>query len=185
MITALLLVPLAGCRTTVIITQPITTNSTVTVTSPGTITTHTVTQTHNPTATVTLTTSPPPSGTTTPAPGSAANGERIFRTAASSSGQPIYAEGYMMMYRYVACADCHGEDGHGQTIYMMMYQVEVPNITWPELSSDDPPFTDASLKSAITDGIDPAGGLLSVYMPRWQMSDADLNDLVSYIKTLS
>ena len=90
----------------------------------------------------------------------------------------------MMMFRYVACADCHGENGRGQRIFMMMYQIDVPNITWPELLREIPPFTEENLKRAITQGIEPSGELLSVYMPRWQMSAGDLNDLVSYIKTL-
>ena len=122
---------------------------------------------------------------TAPPTGTVANGQRIFDTATSSSGQPIYSEGYMMMFRYVACADCHGQDGHGQTIYMMMFQVDVPNITWPELTGDTPPFTVDSLKLAITERVDPAGGYLSFYMPRWEMSTGDLDDLVSFIMTLT
>ena len=91
----------------------------------------------------------------------------------------------MMMFRYTACADCHGRDGRGQTIFMMMYRIEVPNITWTELMRETPPFTEETLKRAITQGIEPDGELLSVYMPRWQMSAGDLNDVVSFIKMLN
>ena len=119
-----------------------------------------------------------------------ANGKQIFDTATSDSGQPIYGEGYMMYGRYVACATCHGQDGHGGTVYMMMFQINAPNITWTELTGPDPdmehpPYTVDTLKRAITEGIDPGGNQLEVYMPRWQMIPSDLNDLVAYIMTLT
>jgi cytochrome c oxidase subunit 2 len=40
------------------------------------------------------------------------------------------------------------------------------------------------LKQAITEGVDPAGDELNQFMPRWQISAGDLNDLVNYIMTL-
>ena len=51
---------------------------------------------------------------------------------------------------------------------------------------EHPPYTDKSIKTAIRDGINPAGELLdSTYtMPRWQMSDSDLDNLLEYLKTL-
>ncbi len=169
---------LAGCAPGQTVTQIVTTTSTV----PGTITSTL------PPTTVTVTTSTTPPTTSTPAPGTVANGQRIFLTATSSSGEPIYAQGYMMMYRFISCADCHGQDGHGGTIFMMMFQIEVPNITWPVLTGphqEHPSYTEETLKTAITQGLNPAGNPLSVYMPRWQMSSGDLNDLVSFIKTLN
>ena len=115
------------------------------------------------------------------------NGERIYFTAASSSGDPITPEGFVMMGHKFACTDCHGSDGKGGTVTMMMQQFDVPNITWPVLTGqheDHPPYTVATIKQAITEGIDPAGNQLEYYMPRWQISDDDLNDLVDFLKTL-
>jgi len=91
-----------------------------------------------------------------------------------------------MMTRWFACADCHGEQGHGGTVYMMMAQYDVPNITWPELTGPDfiPPFTVDTVKRAITQGLDEKGKALDPFMPRWSMSPQDLSDLVSYIQTL-
>ncbi len=89
-----------------------------------------------------------------------------------------------MMQNRLACVNCHGSQGKGGTVNMMMQSFDVPNITWPELTSDDPPFTEQTLKLAITQGIDPAGGTLKYPMPHWQMSESDLNDLVDFIKTL-
>ena len=73
----------------------------------------------------------------------------------------------------------------------------IPNdITYGALTSEyesghveeeeHPTYTDESIKTAIRDGINPAGELLdpTSTMPRWQMSDSDLDDLLEYLKTL-
>ena len=49
---------------------------------------------------------------------------------------------------------------------------------------EHPPYTDETIKRAIREGIDPAGKPLDLTMPRWKMSDKDLNDTVEYLKTL-
>ena len=121
------------------------------------------------------------------------NGERIYFTATSSSGESITPEGFTMMMHRIACIDCHGQNGKGGTVYLMMQRFEVPDITWPELigeehegggHEDHPPYTEVTLKQAIVQGVDPAGQPLDEFMPKWQISTQDLNDLVSYIKTL-
>lgn len=117
------------------------------------------------------------------------NGQRIYFTATSTSGQPITYSGgpSMMMPGKLACVNCHGPEGHGGRVNIMMYSFDVPNITWPELTAQDmdhPPYTEETLKRAITQGLDPAGNPLEYPMPRWQMSDSDLNDLIGFIKTL-
>jgi cytochrome c oxidase subunit 2 len=129
-----------------------------------------------------------PPGTTVPGGGSfTSNGQRIYFTATSSSGQPIIPEGFTMMMYNISCVNCHGPEGQGGTVYMMMQRFDVPNITWPELTmqgQDHPPYTADTLKQAITEGIDPAGDELNQFMPRWQMSAGDLDDLVNFIMTL-
>jgi hypothetical protein len=80
---------------------------------------------------------------------------------------------------------------------MMMWSFNVPDITWDNLTEEQhheaeggeeheehPPYTEETLKSAITRGINPAGEPLNEEMPRWQMSGRDLDDLVGFIKTL-
>jgi cytochrome c oxidase subunit 2 len=94
-----------------------------------------------------------------------------------------------MMQSSLSCANCHGSEGHGGNVQFMMQSFDVPNITWPALTGPDPdmqhpPYTEETLKRAITQGIDPGGSPLEYPMPSWQMSAGDLNDLVSYIKTL-
>jgi len=115
------------------------------------------------------------------------NGERIYFTATSSSGKPIYSQGFMMMQGRIACVNCHGADGRGGNVNMMMTSFETPNITWPVLTGqheNHAPYTEATLKDAITRGLEPNGEQLEIYMPRWQMSDEDLNDLISFLRTL-
>lgn len=125
----------------------------------------------------------------------ASNGERIYFTATSASGRPISYQGGptggMMMQR-LACASCHGPQGHGGRVTMMMQTFEAPNVTWPALTEEHheagemehPPYTEQTVKRAITQGLDPAGHPLDAVMPRWSMSEEDLDDLVSYLKTL-
>jgi cytochrome c oxidase subunit II len=117
------------------------------------------------------------------------NGQRIYFTAESTSGQPITYSGGPgpMMQNRLACVNCHGPQGKGGTVNMMMQRFDVPNITWTELTSpgsDHPPFTEETVKRAITQGIDESGAALKYPMPRWQMSESDLNDLIGFIKTL-
>ncbi|MDD5190581.1 MAG: cytochrome c [Dehalococcoidales bacterium] len=91
------------------------------------------------------------------------------------------------MMRAIACVNCHGPNGKGGRITMMMQSVNVPNITWTVLTAPDmdpQPYNEETLKRAITDGLDSAGSPLEYPMPRWQMSEKDLNDLVTFIKTL-
>ena len=46
------------------------------------------------------------------------------------------------------------------------------------------PYDEASIKQAITQGIEPDGEPLNSFMPRWSISDRDLDDLVEFLKTL-
>ena len=102
----------------------------------------------------------------------------------------------MMRYR-TACVNCHGGEGKGGRVTMMMWSFRTPDITWDNLTKEEehrepeqeeheehPPYTEETLKSAITRGINPAGEPLDDRMPRWRMSEQDLDDLVDFIKTL-
>jgi cytochrome c oxidase subunit 2 len=118
--------------------------------------------------------------------GYGSNGERIYFTATSNSGQPIRADvGRGMMGGMRSCATCHGADGRGGRVGMMMSSFEAPDIRFQVLSTqEDPPFTDETIKRAITEGVDTRGEPLKAPMPRWSMSASDLDDLVGYLKSL-
>ena len=121
------------------------------------------------------------------------NGERIFFTGVNSRGERIASQGgfgMMMGMMRVSCADCHGGDGRGHRTMMFT----APNITYSNLT--DPQgmlepdgerghtYTDATIRGAITEGLDAEGEPLNSAMPRWRMGDRDLSDLIEYLKTL-
>ncbi len=124
------------------------------------------------------------------------NGERVYFTAESSSDETItYSGGFPMMRHRIACVSCHGSEGRGGRVTMMMWRFDTPDITWDKLTQEEyheeeeeheehPPYTEETLKRAITRGINPAGEPLDELMPRWRMSERDLDDLVEFIMTL-
>jgi hypothetical protein len=124
------------------------------------------------------------------------NGEKIYLTSVDEDGNlilPTSAPGafthMMSMMRPLACVHCHGINGKGGFIFPD--GTESADIRWEHLTSKEeaeeeghPPYTEETIREAITDGVNPAGEQLSVYMPRWQMSERDLNDLIAYLKKL-
>ena len=124
-------------------------------------------------------------------------GEQIYYTGTSQSGPPITfqmtnGDGMSMMRGGMACVNCHGVNGQGGTLNMMMMgTVQVPNIQYKHLTEtgptsgvNEPLYTDQTLKRAITEGVDPNGKPLVWPMPKWNMTDEQLNDLIAFLKTL-
>jgi cytochrome c oxidase subunit 2 len=114
------------------------------------------------------------------------NGERIYFTATSNSGEPIISSIGAMTMRggMMSCAACHGADGKGGRGRMMMWTFNASDIRYSSLTSGEKPYTGELIKRAITEGLDSEGKRLEPPMPVWQMSDNDLNDLLEYLKTL-
>jgi cytochrome c oxidase subunit II len=129
-----------------------------------------------------------PQGTAAP---SAANGRQIYFTTTSQRGTPITSDLQMGMMGggMMACVTCHGPDGRGGEVTVMMQIYTAPDIRWKTLTSsamqDHPPYTDETIKRAIIQGLDPAGNPLQYPMPHWTMSPEDLDDLVAFLKTLN
>lgn len=129
------------------------------------------------------------------------NGERIYLTGVDEDGNLIiptsapspFTHMWRMM-RPVACVHCHGIDGKGD--FAFPDGTKSADIRWKTLTSEKhaekeaaekekhKPFTEKTFKKAVTEGIEPNGERLSVYMPRWKMPDKDLDDLIAYLKTL-
>lgn len=62
-----------------------------------------------------------------------------------------------------------------------------PKITYKALTEGEHEghrYTEEDIKRAIREGIEPDGEELDPCMPRWKMSDEDLNDLIEFLKTL-
>jgi mono/diheme cytochrome c family protein len=116
-------------------------------------------------------------------------GERVFLAGTDENGRLIPRSGVTMMTgSRVACANCHGPDAQGRSIRMMMSRVEAPDIRWSTLTAaptepGDVAFDPDSFYRAVTQGIDPTGKLLQVYMPRWDLTRTQSDALIEYLKT--
>lgn len=121
-------------------------------------------------------------------------GQRLYRKGIGSSGQPVDAsvgeQPAKIPATTVPCGGCHGHDGRGKS----EGGVTAPNITWGSLTKSYgriradgqtvPPYTEPSLATAMTLGVDRGGTKLSPAMPRYLLSREDLADLVAYLKRL-
>lgn len=115
------------------------------------------------------------------------NGERIYFTATSEkntnitySGGP--SAGMMMGGGSLTCASCHGPRGRGGVHTMMgMQTMTAKDIRWATLQSE---FDAEKFRLAVTKGQDPDGTQLNSDMPRWNIGNDDLADLIAYLKTL-
>ncbi len=125
----------------------------------------------------------------------ASNGERIYYSGINAKDGPIPVAGGPMWLHMgpVGCVACHGVTGRGGVPVMMGTAIpediryEALTRGGPEVGKaepEQPPYTDALIKRAITQGVDSAGKPLDWTMPRWQMSEQDVNDVIAYLKTL-
>jgi cytochrome c oxidase subunit 2 len=116
------------------------------------------------------------------------NGERIYFTSTSErgteityTGGPSYG-GWMMMGGRLACVSCHGPDGRGGKHGMGMMQVmDAKDIRWSVLQKE---FDAETFRLAVVKGQDPDGTELKLDMPRWNISNDDLADLIAFLKKL-
>lgn len=123
------------------------------------------------------------------------NGERIYFTARSASDLPINTQGGTMHMRMMAtngggCVTCHGVDRQGGRL-MPRFRNVVPPLTPEALfeeheedgHGDHGGYTDETLRRAIFKGIDAGGKPLAQEMPRWSMSEQDINDLIGFLRS--
>lgn len=116
------------------------------------------------------------------------NGEMIYNTGFNKSGTMIpITGGPTWLYMHGgSCVDCHGTNGRGGAPIMMGTNIPL-NITYSALKEEG--FTDETIKKAITEGIheghEGEAETLDWTMPRWEMTDDDLNDVITYLKALS
>ncbi|MBK5103258.1 MAG: ABC transporter substrate-binding protein, partial [Burkholderiales bacterium] len=123
-----------------------------------------------------------------------AAGRAIFQSGKSSYGDAFSGRLGIAQQQVpgmaVRCANCHGPDGLGRP----EGGVHPSNITWSELTKSyghthengrrHAAFDEASLRRAITEGVDPAGNQLDGVMPRFNISERDFKSLVAYLKKL-
>ncbi len=120
------------------------------------------------------------------------NGERIYFTGTSNSGNGITSSGGGMHQRMMGggCASCHGADRRGGRL-MPQFWKKAPPLTREALidaheegggHDDHGSYNPDTLKRAVFEGIDPSGASLDELMPRWSMSDSDWQDLLEYLR---
>ena len=85
------------------------------------------------------------------------------------------------------CASCHGPDGAGRR----EGGIEAPDVRAGALAQlrqvgrrTRPAYTAATLRRAVTLGVDSGGQPLDSVMPRYRLSDADADDLVAWLGRL-
>jgi len=120
-------------------------------------------------------------------PGAAATqGERIYRAGVRAGLEEIprsverLPEGALAM---VGCARCHGTYGKGGPVPVTTGSAFAPPITFADCIEAG--YAEGTLRAAIRDGIGPRTRRLSALMPRWQLTEAELDALVSHLKALS
>ena len=115
-------------------------------------------------------------------------GEKIFLTSVDENGYvilPSTGAGSLNMMsnmmRPIACVNCHDISGKGGFVFPQG-KVASADIRWQSLQAAG--FDEAKFKSAVTEWLDDKGKPLSAWMPRWNISDKDLDILIAYLKTL-
>lgn len=122
-------------------------------------------------------------------------GEQIYYIGIGGNRYPIPSYGGPMWLRMHGggCVSCHGVHGRGGVPVMMgtalPTDIRYKALTGPEKhvhegKEEEHHYTDNLIKRAITQGFEADGKVMSWTMPRWQMSDPDLNELIQYLKTL-
>lgn len=122
------------------------------------------------------------------------NGEKIYVIGMSKHTGQIESQGGPLWLRTHGggCIACHGPDGQGG---ISSADSAVPaNIRYSSLTADKhgngksynghEHYGDSLIKRAITMGIDAGGKSQHWSLPRWKMSEEDLNDISEYLKSL-
>jgi hypothetical protein len=138
-----------------------------------------------------------------PQPGA---GESIYLHGTLPSGAALegkrQAAGMSAKGVDAACVSCHQRSGLGMSegyslavtippiagAYLFhsreatTKEAVLPYVAWMHSNRD--PYTDATLARAIREGLDSQGRPLNALMPRFALSDADMDSLIEYLKQL-
>lgn len=109
-------------------------------------------------------------------------GREVYATGGSATA--IVAGSTELPAASLPCGSCHGPDRRG----VAEGTVIPPDIRWSVLSKADlnrprPRYDEASLRRAITEGVDSRGRALSPVMPRYRMSADALADLIAFLRS--
>lgn len=123
-----------------------------------------------------------------------ARGKHIYFHGTSARGTPITAtlgdDANPVSASLFACVNCHGRGRGTPEGGVVPADIRWPILTKPyELTLPTGrkrgPYTERSLRRAITRGFDPSNNALGSGMPHFQMSKGDVDDLIAYLKVLA
>ncbi len=136
-------------------------------------------------------------------------GRRIYMEGVLPSGEPLRAKrpgGVVVQGPDASCTLCHQRSGMGLTegsvpvppvtgtalfdkLKLATYgraPRRAPGIVFKEYHfKSRPPYTDATLASALRQGVSPTGYVFQYMMPHYDLTDADMAALIAYLRTLS
>ena len=125
-------------------------------------------------------------------------GRRMYRDGLLPSGEimtGIIQGDIRLTGEQVICGLCHRRSGMGSTEGQdvipavtgdLLYNpLRLPTSKPPFAPEQRPAYTDATLKRAIRDGIGADGQPLSALMPRYPLTDAQLDTLLAYLKSMT
>lgn len=110
-------------------------------------------------------------------------GRQIYHDGVGANGRLAYTQGPEWL-RFVTegCAVCHGRSGEGLVVKAGEVTGAAPALTRAALAERG--YDGPALRRAITSGVAPGGRELQAYMPRWSMSESELDALLAYLDTL-
>lgn len=110
-------------------------------------------------------------------------GKKIYIDGVGADGALAYTHGPgWMRYAGTGCVVCHGPRGEGLVVAAGGVTGAAPAVKWAALAARG--YDRTTLRRALTEGVDPHGRELQDYMPRWELSDEELDALLAYLKAL-
>lgn len=116
-------------------------------------------------------------------------GERIYFAGTDENGRDIpRSGGVLSLMPKGGCADCHGYDAKGRQI---TNNTAASDIRWSELTATTGvvhrgiahiPYARNSFAKVLREGTAPEGDTFEA-MPRWQLTDAQVDALIMFLKT--
>ncbi len=131
-------------------------------------------------------------GSTSGTSGDVALGKTVYTKGTDQQGKEITRTTDVGVLGKDGCVTCHGDDAKGKSVDTSLGKFDAPDIRWSVISkpipndegSTDPGYDEATFAKAVRDGVDSAGGQLEAGMPKWQLTDPEVNGLIAYLKTL-
>lgn len=146
--------------------------------------------------------------------GDVESGRRLYEQGLNAQGEPVAARtqgDIVVSGSQFKCAGCHRRSGYGSSeggvfvppvtagflfeprkgdrafLFRRLFQESQPRRFWARVREPHarPAYTRETLASAIREGVTPGGQVLDPVMPRYALSDQDMDNLTVYLRQLS